>query len=240
MRSEFKQQLKHDPIAEKMAGAAAQTAHWSQAHRRTLLLVGGLVLVLAVAGLLGWRWLISQDAKASDEMAKAMEAYNAPIVPPGTPAQPGEVSFPTANDRARAAHDKFQHIADTYKHTHTADFATYFAATTSLDLGNQAAAEKQFQDLAANATGDLAALSKMALASIYRNTSRDSQAVDLYKQVIDHPTLAVGKSAAQLELASIYEVKDPAEAKKLYQEIAKDNPKTNAGSAAEAKLKAMK
>ena len=222
-----------------MAGTVQQTAHWTQEHRRTLLIAGAVALVVLVGLFAGWRWLVSQDAQASNEMAKALESYNAAVVPAGTPTQPGEVSFPTAADRAKAAHDKFQHIADAFKHTHTADVATYFAAATSIDMGNNVAAEKQFQDLAANATGDLAALSKMALASLYRDTARDSQAIDLYKQVIDHPTNAVGKTAAQLELAAMYEAKSPAEAKKIYQEIAKDNPKTSAGSSAEAKLKAM-
>ena len=107
-------------------------------------------------------------------------------------------------------------------------------------MGNNPAAEKQFKDLADNATGDLAALSKMALASIYHDTSRDSQAIELYKQVIDHPTNAVGKVAAQMELAAIYESKTPAEAKKIYQDIVKENPKTAAGATAEAKLKDLK
>lgn len=229
-----------------MAGAAQQTAHWTVAHRRTLIVAGSIVLVLAVAGLLGWRWLLSQDAQASNELAKALESYNAPVLAPGAIAQPGEVSFHSAAERAKTAHDKFQHIADTYKHTHTADFAAYFAAATSLDMGDNAAGEKGFKDLAANATGDLAAMSKMALASIYRNTSRDSQAIDLYKQVIDSPTNAVGKAAAQLELASVYEAKSPADAKKVYQDIIKDNPvtkespKSGAAATAEEKLKALK
>ena len=228
-----------------MVGAASGTVHWTQAHKSKLV-VGGIIALIALLGaLLGWRWLQHQDELASTDLGQAMRTYNAQIVPAGTPSQPGELTYATVADRAKAAHDKFQKIADTYKHTHTADVATYFAAATALDSGNSVAAESGFKDLATNATGDLAALAKLSLASIYRDSARDSQAMDLYKDLAAHPTNAVGKGTAQLELAAMYEAKQPAEARKIYQEIVKDNPVTKEEpkiaivNTAEARLKAI-
>ena len=67
-------------------------------------------------------------------------------------------------------------------------------------------------------------LAKFALASQYKSSGQDAKAIDLYKQLIAHPSRTVGKAEAQLELASLYAAKQPAEAKKMYEEISKENP----------------
>ena len=50
---------------------------------------------------------------------------------------------------------------------------------------------------------ELSSLAKMALASVYRNTNRTKDAIDLYKQLIQDPTTTVGKSSAEIQLAEI-------------------------------------
>jgi len=82
----------------------------------------------------------------------------------------------------------------------------------------------------------LAALAKMALAGLYRQTGRDSQAVDLYNQVIKDPTLTVPTASAQLQLAQLYENTNPAEAKRLYAQIKDQNKDNAAGQVAAQKL----
>jgi hypothetical protein len=78
------------------------------------------------------------------------------------------------------------------------------------------------------------------LAGVYRSTKRDQQAIDTYKYVIDHPTNSVGKSAAELELASLYETKQPSEAARLYQQIQKEDAQSAAAQAASARLATIK
>ncbi|MGC2500530.1 MAG: coatomer subunit epsilon, partial [Silvibacterium sp.] len=73
-------------------------------------------------------------------------------------------------------------------------------------------------------------------AGLYRQTGRDDQAVDLYRQVIKNPTLTVPASAAKLQLAGLYETTNPAEAKKLYAEIKDQDKTTAAGQIATQKL----
>ena len=54
---------------------------------------------------------------------------------------------------------------------------------------------------------------------------------------MDKPTELVSKVAAQMEIASVYELEQkPDEAKKIYQEIAKENPSSEASSLAQRKL----
>ena len=84
-------------------------------------------------------------------------------------------------------------------------------------------------------------MGKFALASVYRAENKDAQAIDLYKQLMDKPTLVVSKATAQLELASFYESRQkPDEAKKIYEQVQKENPSTEAASLAQRRVAALK
>jgi len=47
-------------------------------------------------------------------------------------------------------------------------------------------------------------LGKLALAGLYRQTSRDAQAIDLYNAVVAKPSETVPAVVAQLDLADLY------------------------------------
>jgi hypothetical protein len=67
-------------------------------------------------------------------------------------------------------------------------------------------------------------------------TGKNQQAIDLFKELIAKPTDTVPASAAQLQLAEIYEKTDPIEARKIYA-VLKDKDKTTAaGQIAAQKL----
>ena len=111
----------------------------------------------------------------------------------------------------------------------------------SAQLRDNAAAERSLLQAAGSSNADLASLGKFALASVYRAENKDTQAVDLYKQLIDKPTLVVSKATAQLELAGFYESRQkPDEAKKIYDQVQKENPATEAASLAQRRAAALK
>ncbi len=119
--------------------------------------------------------------------------------------------------------------------------ARYFVGLTASQTGDNAAAEHNLQEVAKSSNKDLASLAKLALASLYRAENKDAQAVDLYKQLIDKPTTAVNKVSAQLELANFYEGRQkPDEAKRIYDQIQKENPATEAASAAQQRAGKLK
>jgi predicted negative regulator of RcsB-dependent stress response len=236
VRADVRHQLKEDRFRQ----FTAERAHWAVEHRETLIkAVGGLVLVVAlVAG--GWLYFSHRDELASADLSKAVRTYNLPIRPAGTPDQPNFPSFASLSDRAAKAHTEFEQIASQYPHTKSADFARYFSGLTSLDMGDTAAAEKSLKQTADSGSKDLSALAKMALAALYRNTNRDSQAVELYKQLSDSPAMTVSRQAAQMELASFYAGKQQTvEARKIYEQVQKDNPNTEFASVASAKLQEL-
>ena len=241
MRAETRHQLKQDRFSKVTFEAAGNAAHWSVEHQSKL--IAAVIAVIVIGGIAfgGWYYLNSQDEKASAEFSTAVRTWETPLRPAGVPPQPGTDSFASAQERATAARKQFQAIVDKYPRTHTADMARYFVGLASAQLGDNAAAERSLQEAARSSNADLTALGKFALASVYRAENKDAQAIDLYKQLMDKPTLVVSKATAQLELASFYESRQkPDEAKKIYEQVQKENPATDAASLAQRRAAALK
>ena len=231
-----KRQLKED----RFKASAAEAVHWTEEHRRTLI-IGIIALVAAVGiGVGGWAYMQHQNDKASVEVGAALRTLGAPIVAPGSPVPAGTETFTSIKDRAAAARKKFQAIADHYRFTSAAKYSRYMAATAAVDAGDNAAAESELMELASSRDKNSASLAKFALASLYRNTGRNSDAVQIYKELAEKPTDTVPKDTAQLELAGMYETTQPAEAAKLYESIKKADPKSVAAQIASERLDSAK
>jgi predicted negative regulator of RcsB-dependent stress response len=210
-------------------------------HKSKLIVAVVIVVAVAAAAAGSWYYLNQQDQKASLDMSVAVRTLNTPVRPPNMPAQPEAPTFASVTERATAAHKQFQAIVDTYPHTHSAEFARYFLAVTAADLGDNASAERDLQKVISSAGSDVAALAKMTLASLYRNTGRNKQAIELYKQLTAKPTGTVGKVMAEMELAATYQSDNqPLEAKRVYETIQKENPASEAAQMASTKLQQLK
>ena len=241
MRAETRHQLKEDRFSKATLEAAEKTVHWTQEHQSKLIAAAIAIIVVGAIAVGGWYYVNSQDEKASLDFASAVRTLETPLRPPGTPAQPGFDSFQSLAERATAARKQFQAIADKYPQTHTGKLARYFVGLTAAQLGDYAAAESNLQRAANSSDRELAALGKFALASVYRAENKDAQAVQLYQQVIDKPTAEVSKVTAQLELAAFYESRQkPDEAKRIYDQIEKENPSTEAASVAQRRAAELK
>jgi tetratricopeptide (TPR) repeat protein len=237
VRSYTRHQLKQDSFTT----STAETITWAVDHRSKLVAAGvAVVVILALIGA-GWAFINYRDQQASVELAQAIGKYNAPIRPAGTPATPDVQSYGSTQERAKAANADFNHIADKYSFTQSAQVARYFAGITARDLNDNATAEKDFQEVSGSRYPEIASLAKFALAAVYHDTSRNPQAVDIYKQLIDHPTVSVGKSAAQFALASLYEsMQQPDQARHIYEQMQKDSPGTSVSQLAMQRLQALK
>jgi len=237
VRTQTRHQLKQD----RFAATASEAVSWTVEHRDKLV-YGGIAAALALAiGLGGWWYSQHRNEAASAALGQALSVYNAPIVAPGTPSPTPEVkSFTSNTDRAKAAKDEFKKIADSYGHTASGEMAKYFVGLSDMDLNNNAEAERELKDVAGAGNADIAALAKMALASLYRKQGKDQDAINLYKQLADKPTNTVSKPAAQLALADLYETKDPQSAKILYQQVQKENAQSPAAQIAQERLATIK
>lgn len=241
MRAQTRHSLKEDRFSKATISAAENAAHWTVEHKGKLI-AGAAIMIVVVAAVLGtWYYLEKQDEKASLDLSKATRTLDAPLRPAGTPAQPEVTTFTSAKERATEARKQFQEVINRYPHTRASEFARYFAGVTSSDLGDYATAESDLKEVASSHHKDLSSLAKFALASVYRKMNRDKEAIDLYKQLIDKPGVSVGKATVQLELAALYQDKQqPQEAKRIYEQVQKENPASEVGSLAQSKLAELK
>ena len=241
MRAETRHQLKQDKFSKATIHVAEKTVHWSVEHKNKVI-AGAVVLVVVLSAALGsWYYLERQDAKASVDFGKATQALDMPVRPAGMPPQPEYPSFASAQERATEARKQFQEVIARYPHTRSADFSHYFVGVTSAELGDNATAERELKAVAGYRNEDLASLAKLALASVYRNTNRIKDAVDIYQQLVAKPTRTVSKVTAEIELAQTYEASGmTADAKRQYEQIQKDAPQSQAAQLASARLQELK
>ena len=228
MRSSTRHQLKQDAFAEK----TAESISWAVENRSKLIAasIAAVAAIVIVVG--GWTYISFRNRQASQEIAAAITKYNAPVLPPGTPAPADTLSFSSEQERAKAANGDFTRIANKYSITETGHLARYFEGLTLRQMGDNAGAEKQLKEVANGHYEEIASLAKFALASLYHETGRDPQAIALYKELMEHPTMSVSKSAAQLQLADLYRVSQPQEARKIYEQIQKETPASPAAQQA--------
>jgi len=229
-------QTRHALKQDRFATATASGLDWLQEHRRNTIIAVTAVVILAALIITSVVVYRTRSSNARVLFGQAMDIYNTPLAVPGQPTEPGFTTYPTAAARAKAANPLFVKAADKYNWMKVGKNAEYFAGLTYMDMGQNSDAEKELQKAADSHDKGLSALSKMALAGLYRQTGRDSEAADLYQQVIKKPSTTVPAAEAKLQLAGMYETTNPAEAKKLYAEI-KDQDKTGvAGQIATQKL----
>ena len=197
-----------------------------------------MVLIgIFIAGLITYS---NRSAQAQAAFGQAMEIYDTALQQPGQPAEPGQKTYASAAERAKAANPLFVEVANHYGWLKTGANARYFAGLTYLDMGQTANAENELKKAADSHDAGLAALAKVALANLYHQTTRDPQAIALYQQLIAKPTLTVPASAAKLQLAALYEATKPEEAARLYAEIKDQDKTTAAGQIAAQKLQGPK
>ena len=112
---------------------------------------------------------------------------------------------------------------------------------TSATAGDNSAAESDFKKVTSAGNKELASVAKLALASLYANTNRTKDAVAEYQDLINHPTESVSKATSQLQLAELYQATNqPLDAKRIYEQIKKDNPGPEAVQLATQKLTELK
>ncbi len=98
-----------------------------------------------------------------------MQDYQTPLAPPGQP-PPGIKTYPSAVARAKAANAEFIAVADKYGMTPDGKVARYFAGLTAIEAGQNDAAESALKQVAGSWNANIAALAKLSLAQLYRQT----------------------------------------------------------------------
>jgi predicted negative regulator of RcsB-dependent stress response len=216
----LRKDLKKDEIREKLVSGVESVA----SHQQALWLVVMAALVVALA-VFGWNsYARRQTAKASAALDDAIKIFQARIRAPGEPADPVDVTYVDEKNKFTDADKKFLLVASQYGRTKPGQMARYYAALSEIQLKQYGGAEKNLSQVVSGGDENLASLAKFQLAEVYLEENKGSQAVDLYKQLSDKPSVFVPKPMAMLALADYYRKTDPAQATKLYNQIKQEFP----------------
>ena len=226
---------RHSLKQDRFVKATASSMGWLSVHRTGVMRLVIVAVVLVVAGAVAvfyWSWSAS---KADSVLNAALDTYNMPLAPPGTPA--GSGVYMTAGDRAKAANQQFLAVAKQYGWLTEGAKAHYFAGVTYEELGNNTAAEAELKTASGSWDRNLANLAKLALASLYHQMDRDAEAVALYNALAAKPSETVPATVAQLDLADLYAAEGKVDqARKLWATIKDADKEGMAGSIAAQKL----
>jgi tetratricopeptide (TPR) repeat protein len=228
-----RQALKHDQFVD----TTKHGLEWATDNRRSVIVTSSILLGAIIVVVLGVVLYNSRASQASVAFGAAMQAYQTPLAAPGQPVPPGVKTYPSVAERAKAANQLFMGVADKYGMTPDGRVSRYFGGLTYMEEGQNAPAESTLKQVASGWNGDLAALAKLSLAQLYRQTGRDPQAIDLYNELAAKPTNTVPPGLAQLQLAELYEAQNkPEMAKKIYAQLKDKDAKGPAGLLAAQKL----
>jgi predicted negative regulator of RcsB-dependent stress response len=230
-------QTRHALKKDKFAQAAASSAFWVGEHRSSVLrwvISAAAVVFLGIAASIYWNMRTTAGDLA---LGGAMDVYNGPLAQPGEPPEPGV--YTTAAARAKEANREFVAVAHDFSWLPEASKAHYFAGVTYEELGQNGPAETELKTAAGSSDRNLSNLAKLALAGLYHQTGRDSQAIDLYNALAAKPSESVSTGVAQLALADLYTAEGKQdEARSLWAKIKDTDKDGAAGQIAAQKLTA--
>ena len=230
-----RKELKKDEVRETLShGAQAVFAHQHQ-----IWVYGGIALLVALA-VLGWRFYTqSQTAKGTAALADAMKVYQARIRTAAEPALPDEITYLDEKNKYGDAVKKFNDVANRYSRTRPGQLARYYTALSLEKLNRFGEAENDLKALESSGDESLSALARFKLAQVYDEDGKGSQAVQLYQQLSNKPTLFVPKPVVLLALADHYSGSDPTQAAKLYKQVKDEFPDTQAAQQADERLQVL-
>jgi tetratricopeptide (TPR) repeat protein len=231
------QQTKAALKQDKFITTTTHGLEWASENRRSVITTTAILLAVIIVLVLGGVIYNSRSDAASVAFGTAMQEYQTPLAQPGQPVPPGVKTYTAIADRAKAANALFLSVADKYGMTPSGENARYFAGLTYMESGQTQAAEDTLKKVASGWNSNVAALGKLALAQLYRNTGRDAQAIDLYNQLSAKPAETVPSGLAQLQLADLYQSEGKTEeARKVYASLKDKDAKGPAGMMAAEKL----
>ncbi len=227
--------LKKDEIRETFVHGVESVA----SHQQLLWIVLGVALVVALA-VFGWSsYSNRQTAKANAALDDAMKIFQARVRAAGEPTEPGELTYVDEKNKYTDAEKKFTEVTNLYGRTQPGQLARYYAALSEEHLNRYDEAEKNLKQLDSIKDETLSGLARFQLAAVYVQNGKGSEAVALYKQLEDKPTIFVPKAMVMLTLADYYRKADPAQAVKLYNQLKQDFPDTPAAEKADEGLQLL-
>jgi len=219
-----RQELKHDEFIDSVD----ELYLYVEEHGRQLLSLA-LVILLGGAALGGLYWYDrQQEQKAGAALGAALITFEAPVQA-GLPPLPGEgarKTFTSEKEKYEAAEKEFAAVRADFPRTRAARLARQYQAVCQWEKGEHDSALATLEELTRSSDRNASALAKFTLAGYYETLGRAADAEKLYRELIERPTTTVPKASAQLALADLKTSSDPAEARRLLEEVQEEFPDT--------------
>ncbi len=216
-RHELKEQLQHDQFTDSVSYAL----HYASSHKQRLTQAAILaVIAAAIAGCLFWFNAHRRTLRQQD-LQKALVTVDAQVGPPNEYAK----TFATQDEKTKASIKALAAVVAKDGGTREGFFAQYYLGTLKAQNNDSKGAESDLRAVA-NSGSESAPLAKIALAQLYIASKRTSEAQELLRSLVNKPTDLVSKSQAQILLAQTDATANPAEAKKILQQLkaSKEDP----------------
>jgi TolA-binding protein len=230
-----RKELKKDEFRETLAHGAEAIS----SHKETLWQVTVVVLVVACA-VLGWRLYWNRlDSRASAALAEAMKIYQAPVTANGDQLIPGQPSFTQEQVKYDAAQRAMGAVAIKFKHADAGRIAGYYAAVSLEHLGRYQDAANWLIPMTKSGDAQIQALARFELAQVYDGMGKPDQAVAMYQDLLNKPSVFVPKAEVLFALGDHYRALNPQQAAKYYQQVKSEYPNTGLADQADQRLQML-
>jgi len=194
------------------------------------IIIGVAAVVLVTGAIEGWRlYNENQAAAANAGLAEALKTFQAPVsaapvnlFSSNPEPQPTNGQFASDQAKYKAAVAQFSAVAAKYPRQKAGDFARYYVGLCQSAMGDDAAAEKTLTSVARLSDKDAAALADLALAGDLAKAGKTAEAAKVYQALAQHPASTVPRATALLAEADLYRNSQPAQARALYEQLAKE------------------
>jgi tetratricopeptide (TPR) repeat protein len=194
-------ELQHDRFRDTTMSFLDRLGDRLEGRGRTILygLIGLVVAALVIFQIV--RWTNKKNDEARQAIGRAITISRAQVTttpPPGST----DPTFATDKDRAQRAIEEFQKVAAKYGDPYKSE-SQYFIASNRLVVDRQKGIS-ELTELQNSKVGEVAALSKFALAQAHESDGRLDDAARLYTELAKLNSTTVTPDTANLRLAKVY------------------------------------
>ncbi len=194
-------ELQHDRFRDTTMSFLDHLGNLLEGRGRTILYGLGGLIVAGLLVLLFVKWNNRKNDEARQALGRAINITTAAVTPNPLPGST-EMTFSTERERAEKAIAEFEKVAAKYGEPYKSE-SHYFIASNRLVVDRQ----KGISELTAlaNGSGEVAALSKFALAQANESDGKLDDAARLYSELARLDSATVTSDTANLRLAKVYE-----------------------------------
>jgi tetratricopeptide (TPR) repeat protein len=195
-------ELQHDRFRDTTMSFFDRLGDLLEGRGRMILYVLGGIIVAGLLTIVFVKWSNKKSNEARAALGRAITISRAQV---STTPIPGstELTFATDKERARRAIDEFQKVAAKYGDPYRSE-SQYFIASNRLVVDRQKGIS-ELTELQNSRIGEVAALSKFALAQTYESDGKFDDAARLYSDLAKLNSPTVTAESANLRLAKVYE-----------------------------------